>query len=79
VSRAISLLSTIVRMPSQRSNFEADATLEAFVQAIILPNIALREADEEMFEDEPMEWVRREFASEGGGECQRCQHLLRCD
>jgi exportin-2 (importin alpha re-exporter) len=53
-------------MPSQRSNFSSDSTLEAFVNAIILPNITLREQDEEMFEDEPLEWIRREFAMEGG-------------
>lgn len=53
-------------MPSQRSNFASDDTLEAFVNAIILPNISLREQDEEMFEDEPLEWIRREFALEGG-------------
>ncbi|CEH16542.1 Nuclear export receptor CSE1/CAS (importin beta superfamily) [Ceraceosorus bombacis] len=65
VTRAISFLSTVVRMPSQRATFESEATLEAFIQAIILPNISLREQDEEMFEDEPIEWVRREFATVG--------------
>lgn len=64
VARAISFLATIVKMPSQRSNFASDSTLEAFVQAIILPNISLREQDEEMFEDEPLEWIRRDFAVE---------------
>lgn len=51
-------------MPSQRSTFSSNDTLEAFVQAIILPNVSLREQDEEMFEDEPLEWIRRDFAAE---------------
>lgn len=62
VSRAISFLSTVVKMPSQRAIFSGDSTLKVFVSGIILPNIALREQDEEMFEDEPLEWIRREFA-----------------
>lgn len=64
VSRAIAFLATIVRMPSQRATFSSDETLNAFVEAIILPNISLREQDEEMFEDEPLEWIRRDFAME---------------
>ena len=36
------------------------------MSAIILPNISLREQDEEMFEDEPLEWIRREFSIETG-------------
>jgi exportin-2 (importin alpha re-exporter) len=66
VSRAISFLSTVVKMPSQRQVFSSDGTLEVFVSGIILPNISLREQDEEMFEDEPLEWIRREFALDSG-------------
>jgi exportin-2 (importin alpha re-exporter) len=53
-------------MPSQRQVFSSDGTLEVFVSGIILPNISLREQDEEMFEDEPLEWIRREFALDSG-------------
>jgi len=65
----MSFLSGVVRMPSMRSTFESegDATLEQFVGAIVLPNITLREADEEMFEDNPIEYVRRDFEA-GVGE-----------
>lgn len=65
----MSFLSTVVRMPSMRTTFEStgDATLEQFVGAIVLPNITLREADEEMFEDNPIEYVRRDFEA-GVGE-----------
>lgn len=66
VSKAISFLSTVVKMPSQRQVFSSENTLEVFVSGIILPNISLREQDEEMFEDEPLEWIRREFALDSG-------------
>lgn len=50
-------------MPSQRAIFESQATLEAFCEKIILPNMTLREFEEEMFEDDSMEYVRRDLES----------------
>ncbi|WFC97019.1 importin-alpha export receptor [Malassezia brasiliensis] len=61
VSKAILFLAVVVRMGNQRSVFEADATLEQFVSAIVLPNIELRDIDEEIFEDNPMEYIRRDL------------------
>lgn len=61
VSKAIGFLSAVVRMGSQRELFQADATLEQFCSAIILPNIQLRDVDEEIFEDNPMEYIRRDL------------------
>ena len=61
VSKAIGFLSAVVRMGNQRELFQADATLEQFCTAIILPNIQLRDVDEEMFEDNPMEYIRRDL------------------
>ncbi|WFD35077.1 importin-alpha export receptor [Malassezia cuniculi] len=61
VSKAIGFLAAVVRMGSQRSLFEADATLEQLCSAIVLPNMQLREVDEEIFEDNPMEYIRRDL------------------
>lgn len=61
VSKAILFLAAVVRMGNQRSLFEADATLEQFISAIVLPNIQLRDVDEEIFEDNPMEYIRRDL------------------
>ena len=61
VSKAILFLAVVVRMGNQRAVFEADATLEQFVSAIVLPNIELRDVDEEIFEDNPMEYIRRDL------------------
>ncbi len=51
VSKAVGFLSTVVRMGSSREMFQSTETLEQLCSAIILPNIAIREADEELFED----------------------------
>ncbi|PWN49609.1 Cse1-domain-containing protein [Violaceomyces palustris] len=61
VSKAVGFLSTVVRMGSQREMFQDPSTLEQLCSAIILPNIVLREADEELFEDNPIEYIRRDF------------------
>ncbi|GAA5950565.1 hypothetical protein JCM3765_000532 [Sporobolomyces pararoseus] len=63
VSKATSFLGTVVRMPSQRSLFEAQSTLEAFCEKIVLPNMTLRTFEEELFEDDPAEYVRRDLES----------------
>ena len=61
VSKAIGFLSAVVRMGNQRELFQSDSTLEQFCTAIILPNIQLRDIDEEIFEDNPMEYIRRDL------------------
>lgn len=61
VSKAIGFLSAVVRMGNQRELFQAESTLEQFCTAIILPNIELRDIDEEIFEDNPMEYIRRDL------------------
>lgn len=61
VSRAVAFLSTVVRMGSSREMFQSQETLEQLCSAIILPNIAIREADEELFEDNPIEYIRRDL------------------
>ncbi|KAN0065033.1 importin-alpha export receptor [Thecaphora frezii] len=61
VSKAVGFLSTVVRMGSQREMFQDAATIEQLCSAIVLPNIVLREADEELFEEQPIEYIRRDF------------------
>lgn len=50
-------------MPSQRTLFENQQTLEAFCEKIVLPNMTLRTFEEELFEDDPAEYVRRDLES----------------
>jgi exportin-2 (importin alpha re-exporter) len=41
--------------------FKGEETLKSICENIILPNIAMREADEELFEDDPIEYIRRDI------------------
>ncbi|KAI9175251.1 importin-alpha export receptor [Blastocladiella emersonii ATCC 22665] len=61
VARAMALLTSVVRRPSNRASFESPDTLSAIVNQIVVPNLTLRDSDEEMFEDEPVEFVRRDL------------------
>ncbi|GAA5958061.1 hypothetical protein JCM21900_003574 [Sporobolomyces salmonicolor] len=63
VAKATSFLGTVVRMPSQRTLFDNQQTLEAFCEKIVLPNMTLRTFEEELFEDDPAEYVRRDLES----------------
>lgn len=61
VSRALQFLTSIASMPEHASAFQAEATLSQVIEKVILPNVSLRESDEEMFEDEPIEFIRRDL------------------
>ncbi|WWC58466.1 uncharacterized protein I303_101008 [Kwoniella dejecticola CBS 10117] len=61
VSRALRFLSVVVKMGNHRAMFQAPETLNAFCEKIILPNMAIRQQEEEMFEDDPMEYIRRDL------------------
>ncbi|ORY84121.1 putative importin-alpha export receptor [Leucosporidium creatinivorum] len=63
VAKATSFLGVVVKMPSQRSLFESQQTLEAFCEKIVLPNMTLRTFEEELFEDDAPEYVRRDLES----------------
>jgi exportin-2 (importin alpha re-exporter) len=65
VARATTFLSAIVVMPSKRALFEAPATLTAFCENIILPNMGLRTFEEELFEEDGGEFLRRDLDSGG--------------
>jgi exportin-2 (importin alpha re-exporter) len=41
--------------------FAAEGALRTLCQHVILPNLQLREADEELFEDDPIEYIRRDL------------------
>ena len=80
VSRALRFLSVVVKMGSHRNMFASRDTLNLFCEKIILPNMSLRreclipdgadaglENEEEMFEDDPIEYIRRDLEPSTGG------------
>ncbi|KAJ3285820.1 importin-alpha export receptor [Rhizoclosmatium sp. JEL0117] len=60
VSRAIAFLTAVARPVRHKHMFSNDV-LKNICQSIIIPNMALRDADMELFEDECMEYIRRDL------------------
>jgi exportin-2 (importin alpha re-exporter) len=61
VSKALQFLTAVAFTPHHSKLFESEAVIKEVVQRVILPNIAMREVDFEIFEDEPVEYIRRDL------------------
>ena len=61
VSKALHFLTSVSKINEQSSIFADPSTQTQIVQGVIFPNIALRDSDIEMFEDEPIEFIRRDL------------------
>ncbi|KAI1863767.1 hypothetical protein JX265_003903 [Neoarthrinium moseri] len=61
VSRALQFLTAIASTERHAQNFNDENTLNQVVEKVVLPNVALRESDMEQFEDEPIEFIRRDL------------------
>ena len=60
VSTSIKFLTSIASRPFNKQLFAQPNALATITQQIIVPQIKLREADIELFEDDGEEWVRRD-------------------
>lgn len=60
-SRALNFLTSVCNHNKHAQNFNNQDTLTQVIERAVLPNIALREADVELFEDEPIEYIRRDL------------------
>lgn len=61
VSKALHFLTAVASTREHAENFNNPDTLSQIVEKVILPNVALRESDIELFEDEPIEFIRRDL------------------
>ena len=61
ISKALQFLTAVAASPRHAGNFSSEEILGQIVEKVILPNVALRESDIEMFEDEPIEFIRRDL------------------
>jgi len=61
VSKALQFLTAVASTPRHAQNFNNEETLSQIIEKVVLPNVALRESDIEMFEDEPIEFIRRDL------------------
>ncbi|KAL9052099.1 MAG: hypothetical protein Q9162_005616 [Coniocarpon cinnabarinum] len=60
-SRGMNFLTSVAGSPNNASTFSNEDALKQIIEKVVLPNITLREADEELFEDEPIEYIRRDL------------------
>ncbi|GFO03315.1 exportin-2-like [Plakobranchus ocellatus] len=61
VSNAIQFLASVAERPNYKSLFDGTETLANICEKVVVPNMQLREADEELFEDNPEEYMRRDI------------------
>ncbi|KAG9239373.1 CAS/CSE protein [Amylocarpus encephaloides] len=61
VSKALHFLTAVASIGSHAQNFNNGEILGQVVDKVILPNVSLRESDVEQFEDEPIEYIRRDL------------------
>jgi exportin-2 (importin alpha re-exporter) len=61
VSKALHFLTAIAGSHEHANIFNDGNALSQVIEKVVLPNVALRESDLEMFEDEPIEFIRRDL------------------
>lgn len=61
VSTAIRYLVTVAERPETRPLFQDSNVLNLLCQNVIIPNLTLRDTDQELFEDDPEEYVKRDI------------------
>lgn len=61
VSKALQFLTAVTRMSQHARAFNSEDTMSQVIERVVLPNLSLRESDMEMFEDEPIEFIRRDL------------------
>ncbi|GMM38770.1 importin-alpha export receptor [Saccharomycopsis crataegensis] len=60
-SKYLTFLTSIIKIPKYFDIFNNAQVLNEIFINIILPNITLRESDEELFEDDPIEYIKRDI------------------
>ena len=61
VSKALQFLTAVTSVSEHAQAFNNEATLSQVIERVILPNLTLRDSDMELFEDEPIEFIRRDL------------------
>ncbi|KJX96984.1 chromosome segregation protein Cse1 [Zymoseptoria brevis] len=61
VSRALEFLTTVASIRQHAESFNNAETMGQVTENVVIPNLSLRESDIETFEDEPIEFIRRDL------------------
>ena len=57
----MALLTSVVKIQRHSHLFSSDDVLRQIVEKIVLPNMTMRTSDEELFEDDPLDYIRRDL------------------
>ena len=61
INSAMKFLTSVVKKPWHKQLFQDENTQRAICEKIVVQNVMLRETDEEDFEDNPIEYIRRDI------------------
>ena len=61
VSKALQFLTAVTKSVQHAQAFREESTLSQVIERVIVPNMSLRDSDVELFEDEPIEFIRRDL------------------
>jgi exportin-2 (importin alpha re-exporter) len=74
----IKFLSSLVGKPMHKALFQGKETLQQIISNIVIPNLHIRQVDEEQFEDDPAEFIQSDMEeSDSESRRKRSQDLLR--
>ncbi|RKP23349.1 Cse1-domain-containing protein, partial [Syncephalis pseudoplumigaleata] len=59
--RALSFLATVVKLRETREMFGNEQTMKEICEKLVLQNMSMRESDEELIEDEPIVFIRKDL------------------
>ena len=58
-------MTSVCDRPHYKGLFEDQSNLQSICEKVIVPNMEFRDADEEEFEDNPEEYIRRDIEGSG--------------
>lgn len=61
ISKALQFLTAVTRNAKHAQAFSSEEILTQVIERVVLPNMTLRDSDMELFEDEPIEFIRRDL------------------
>lgn len=76
VTTSIKFLSSLVAKKMHNNLFQDEATLRQIVSCIVIPNMMVRESDEEKFEDDPQEYIMTEIEGSDSESRRKCSRDL---
>jgi exportin-2 (importin alpha re-exporter) len=69
---SIKFLASLAKNQYYNHLFEGDQILTNMCQKIVIPNVIVRESDEELFEDNPTDFIRRDIEGSDSSTRRRC-------